>query len=269
MTEAAAPPTVSVSHVDDGGHPYHTRPYSIFDDPAGTMVQFGLKLRRSVYEPWAGQYMDYDKLKVLLREKDEQDEWTERDEEAFANELINVQLEKVHSFQKEKSAELKERTEQCDKRCNELKESLVQDTEAAEGDKKSSKKLSKDERNKIIDELYEELEKITHETNELEKYSRINYTGFIKAAKKHDRRRGNSYKITPMMELRLAALPFNQEDHSPLLYRLSGMYSFIRQVREGAAGRGMSFSDSQTGGEHSSSHKCEYLCAKEHPIGID
>jgi SPX domain protein involved in polyphosphate accumulation len=223
------------------------------------MVQFGLKLRRSVYKPWEDKYVDYDKLKKLLREKDESAEWTDRDEEAFVHELINVQLEKVHSFQGEKSQELKERTAECDKRCNQLKESDVTLEEQKDESGPKASKLDDNERKKILEEVYQELEKITHETNELEKYSRINYTGFIKAAKKHDRKRGNSYKITPMLELRLAAFPFNQEDYSPLLYLLSGMYSFVRQARAGPSGRGLSFSDNPTGGEYSSSHKCEFL----------
>ena len=61
---------------------------------------------------------------------------------------------------------------------------------------------------------------ITKQINELEKYSRINYTGFLKAAKKHDRRRGSQYRVRPLLQVRLAALPFNVENYSPLLHRL-------------------------------------------------
>ena len=85
MTDAAkhqpSPAARSDSGQDDNLSP---RSSSIFDDIAGTMVQFGLKLRRNVYQPWQDKYMDYDKLKKLLREKDESAEWTDRDEETSA-----------------------------------------------------------------------------------------------------------------------------------------------------------------------------------------
>ena len=90
------------------------------------------------------------------------------------------------------------------------------------------------------------LDNITKETNELEKYARINYTGFLKAVKKHDRKRGGSYRIRPLLQVRLSALPFNKEDYSPLLYRLSAMYSFIRQHMDGGDKiRGLSMSEPQ------------------------
>ena len=36
--------------------------------------------------------------------------------------------------------------------------------------------------------------------------------GFLKAAKKHDRKRGHAYRVRPLMQVRLAELPFNKED---------------------------------------------------------
>ncbi|KAI5303013.1 Phosphate metabolism transcription protein, partial [Ascosphaera pollenicola] len=61
-------------------------------------------------------------------------------------------------------------------------------------------------------------------------YCRINFTGFLKAAKKHDRKRGTLYKVRPLLQVRLAELPFDSEDYSPFLYRLSTMYAFARQT---------------------------------------
>ena len=105
-------------------------------------------------------------------------------------------------------------------------------------------------------EVLRELDTITKEVSELERYSRINYTGFLKAAKKHDRKRGHSYRVRPLLQVRLAALPFNKEDYSPLLIRLSAMYSFVRQNLEGKEKRELSFSENATGGESFTSHKC-------------
>jgi len=68
-------------------------------------MRFGRTLRTQIYPPWKDKYIDYDKLKTLLREKEttpqgeDGREWTEKDEEDFVQELINVQLEKVNQFQ--------------------------------------------------------------------------------------------------------------------------------------------------------------------------
>ena len=85
-------------------------------------MRFGKTLRNSIYPPWRGNYIDYHKLKVLLREDDvtgdgsdsEGTPWTEEDEEAFVQEMINVQLDKVNAFQAQTSQQLRERTSACE-----------------------------------------------------------------------------------------------------------------------------------------------------------
>lgn len=189
-------------------------------------MRFGKTLRTTVYAPWRGKYIDYHKLKALLREDDatedasdsEDSEWTEQDEEAFVQELINVQLDKVNSFQVETSQQLKERTSACEAKLR----PLAPDAE--------DPGLSEDERKAIASDTLQELDGITKEVSELEKYSRINFTGFLKAAKKHDRKRGARYRVKPLLQVRLSQLPFNSEDYSPLVRKLSVMYSFIREV---------------------------------------
>ena len=73
-------------------------------------MRFGKTLKQSIYPPWRDNYIDYAKLKKLLRDDDSapsspstatKDVWTEEDEGAFVAELVNVQLEKVHAFHKE------------------------------------------------------------------------------------------------------------------------------------------------------------------------
>lgn len=89
-------------------------------------MQFGRRLRLSVYKPWQPHYLDYAKLKRLLREDeldsgdsitagDEQARtWTEEDESTFVEELLNVQLEKVNTFHTETIEQLRERTSECE-----------------------------------------------------------------------------------------------------------------------------------------------------------
>ena len=194
-------------------------------------MRFGRTLKNSIYEPWAPNYIDYAKLKQLLREDDrsgeEGREWTEDDEGKFVEELVNVQLEKVNAFQVDTYKGLRERTSDCEARLEkeagtevEGKEPSGQNNDNEQPNEKQVEKLDeKGQDDGKLQEVLKELDGITKEINELEKYSRINYTGFLKAVKKHDRRRGSKYKVRPLVQVRLAALPFNSEDYSPLLYR--------------------------------------------------
>ncbi|KAF2672307.1 SPX-domain-containing protein [Microthyrium microscopicum] len=210
-------------------------------------MRFGKQLNVTIYSPWKDQYIDYAKLKKLLRESsstpdspthhDEEDQWTEEDESAFVEELINVQLEKVATFQGSTFQRLRDETADIEKRLAPL------GVKAAEDGGSSSKKISDEDRKSTLNDALGKLDTITKETNELAKYSRINYTGFLKAAKKHDRKRGQAYRVGPLLRVRLSALPFNTEDYSPLLYRLSAMYSFVRQSLDGKDGSGLTFEE--------------------------
>lgn len=180
-------------------------------------MRFGKTLKNSIYEPWKTSYIDYGKLKQLLREhgsQNEEKEWSEDDEGRFVEELVNVQIEKVNAFQVETHKSLRERTSDCESRLEKLAESEKRDKETLKEGENVDGKGSES-----LQDVLKELDGITKEINELEKYSRINYTGFLKAAKKHDRKRGSKYKVRPLLQVRLAALPFNSEDYSPLLYR--------------------------------------------------
>ncbi|KAA8647490.1 hypothetical protein EYZ11_004402 [Aspergillus tanneri] len=192
-------------------------------------MRFGKTLKNSTYQPWNGKYIDYHKLKVLLKEHDvtgdgsdsDSSQWTEQDEEAFVQELINVQLDKVNAFQVETSQQLRERTTACEQKLRPLAPDADHGTLVVEDEV---------QRRSVASEVLHELDGITREVSELEKYSRINFTGFLKAAKKHDRKRGARYRVRPLLQVRLSQLPFNSEDYSPLVRRLSVMYSFVREI---------------------------------------
>ncbi|WEW61799.1 Phosphate metabolism transcription protein [Emydomyces testavorans] len=213
-------------------------------------MRFGKTLKSSLYAPWKDHYIDYHKLKKLLREHEAKadgngEEWTEDDEETFVQELVNVQLDKVNAFQVETYKQLRDRTSQCETKL----EPLTLDTDVSH--------IEGDERKTIAREALEKLDEITKELSELEKFSRINFTGFLKAAKKHDRKRGTRYRVRPLLQVRLSQLPFNSEDYSPLLYRLSAMYSFVRQVLDFSPGlaKDMPTVDAHLGHDVYTSHK--------------
>lgn len=63
----------------------------------------------------------------------------------------------------------------------------------------------------------------------LEKFSRVNYTGFLKIVKKHDRH--TNYILRPMFMVRLNQCPFwkESEDNDALLIKLSELFSVVRR----------------------------------------
>ncbi|KAL5617291.1 hypothetical protein FOBRF1_006039 [Fusarium oxysporum] len=191
-------------------------------------MRFGRTLRESIYPPWKDKYIDYAKLKSLLREDvadDDNQPWTEEDETRFCEEIFNNQLEKVAQFQEQRFNALKERV---DAAFDKLKE--LAPVESSEGDGAPQKGEISASRLRTLES---ELDEITNEVRELKKYSNINYTGFLKIIKKHDRKRGDRYKVRPMMQLSLSQRPFNSETgYSPLLNKLSIMYFAIRQQLE-------------------------------------
>jgi SPX domain protein involved in polyphosphate accumulation len=183
-------------------------------------MRFGKTLREAIYPPWKDQYLDYSKLKTMLREdgpRDEDKPWTEDDEARFCEEILNVQLEKIAGFQESTLKKLEQRASVAGEK--------LRDLAPEEGKAKGDITIGR------IKEVEEELDSITNETKELKRYSSINYTGLLKIVKKHDRKRGNRYKVRPMLQISLSKRPFNSEQsYSPLLNKLSVMYFVIRQT---------------------------------------
>src|SRR5271170_5568982 len=214
-------------------------------------MRFGKTLREAIYPPWKDKYVDYAKLKSLLREDGPQDEdkpWTEDDEARFCEEILNVQLEKVAAFQESTFKKLEQRTTSAGEK--------LRDLAPEEGKPKGDITLGR------FRELEEELDGITNDIKELKKYSNINYTAFLKIVKKHDRKRGNRYKIRPMVQISLSKRPFNSEQsYAPLLNKLSLMYFVIRQnLEDGSEQRTSSTSDAPyqlQSGEKYTAYKCK------------
>ncbi|KAM0508571.1 Phosphate metabolism transcription protein [Verticillium nonalfalfae] len=200
-------------------------------------MRFGKTLRESVYAPWKDKYIDYAKLKSLLREDKYEDEdvpWTEEDESRFCDEIFNTQLEKVAEFQEKTVEGLRERV---DAAFEKLKDMVpAEDSTDRSADDKAKRQALTAQQKQQLKGLEAELDRITNEIGELKKYSNINYTAFLKIVKKHDRKRGGRYKVRPMMQLSLSRRPFNSEQgYSPLLNKLSILYYALRQQLEDEA----------------------------------
>lgn len=164
---------------------------------------FDNKLQREIYSPWKDYYISYIKLKKLLKEGVIiKDAWTESDEQNFVS-ALDSDLEKVYTFQHNKYDEL-----------NDYLNELQATTEhpSAEFD---------------ILGFTSKLELALSLTQELNRFQRLNYTGFTKIVKKHDRLHP-AYSVKPLLNVRLKNLPFHSEDYSPLLFKISALFQFLR-----------------------------------------
>lgn len=169
-------------------------------------MKFGAQLNSSLYSEWRFYYIDYDGLKRLIKPK-EDGSFKEQDEAKFV-EFLEKDLEKVSSFQKIKLGELNRRIQHCEV----LVDTLASNSEASA----ESYQAAQDEINRVIPEV-----------NELAKFSRMNYTGFLKIIKKHDKHTG--YVLKPMFMVRLNSKPFFNENFDALLLKLSRLYALVRK----------------------------------------
>ncbi|KAI9486976.1 MAG: VTC domain-containing protein [Benjaminiella poitrasii] len=177
-------------------------------------MKFGSQLKDAIHTEWATYYIDYDGLKKRLRKAEKDKPFTEKDETEFV-ELLDNNLEKVYAFHQDKMEEIKKRIYTYDEEIN--KSSVLT------GEEMSS--------------IQENINWIADDINRLARYSRINYTGFLKIVKKHDRH--TDYILRPMFMVRLNQCPFWKEkdnDNDGLLIKLSTLFS---KVRDG--GLSMSF----------------------------
>lgn len=170
-------------------------------------MKFGETLSASKHGDWA--YIDYDNLKALLKQDKPSEEWSENDESSFV-EKLDSELEKVYSFQNQKYDALLEDVSKIESDLDDIKEQKTVD-------------------DRQVKTYLRSLDELTEESKELEKYSRINYSGFIKIVKKHDKLH-TEYTVRPLLTVRLQACPFNRENYSPLLYRLSALYAGVRDA---------------------------------------
>ena len=70
------------------------------------------------------------------------------------------------------------------------------------------------------------MSRITADITDLSRYMRLNYSGFIKILKKHDKH--TSYKSKPMFMVHLENKPFYKEDFDKLIIRMSRLYELAR-----------------------------------------
>ncbi|KAK3329746.1 VTC domain-containing protein [Apodospora peruviana] len=213
-----------------------TRRYSTRNRPSqirpGLIVmKFGEQLRSSVIREYQWYYIDYDGLKADLKSpsgsvpatvatdstrssKGPRREWTEEDESRFVSKL-EAELEKVHTKQQVKAMEISRRITISEREVRDVVNRLNERGPGEEGPSEEEFML-----------LEEDLSDIIADVHDLAKFVQLNYTGFYKIIKKHDKMTG--WHLKPVFDTRLKAKPFYKENYDASVVKLSKLYDLVR-----------------------------------------
>ena len=146
---------------------------------------------------------------------------------------LEGELDKVFTFQKLKSEEIVRRIKASER---EVKEVIERQEHSNRSDSIGDSGLEND-----FLLLEEDLSDIIADVHDLAKYTQLNYTGFQKIIKKHDKQ--TSWHLRPSFATRLKAKPFFQDNYDAFIVTLSRLYDLVRTRGNPTKG------DSAAGGE--------------------
>ncbi|KAJ3240368.1 hypothetical protein HDU78_002310 [Chytriomyces hyalinus] len=197
-------------------------------------MKFGYRLAEQRKPEWDYYYINYDLCKRFL--KNTSSNLSEVDEAAFV-EILDRELEKVPwlfkngvaSFRKMKGDELNRRVSKCERSFSELYRRYPSISELV-----SSPVLGASSEETMLFKLREEVNKILTEVGDLSKYTRLNYAGFMKILKKHDRY--TQFQLKPTFLIRMRERPFYEESVDSLIIRLSRIFQNVRTGGKGGLG---------------------------------
>lgn len=178
-------------------------------------MKFGEHLRNALIKNYSFYYIAYDDLKHQLKKnlKDNDYVWTNEFEEDFLN-ALETELDKVYSFTKIKNTEVNRRIKDSEKYVYEV-------VSAIQNPSNPNQPQEQD-----FEDLEDELSDIIADVHDLAKFTRLNYTGFQKIVKKHDK--STKFTLKPIFQVRLNAKPFFKDNYDNLIVKLSKLYDLVR-----------------------------------------
>ncbi|KAK3694306.1 VTC domain-containing protein [Podospora appendiculata] len=197
--------------------------------PGLIVMKFGEQLRSSIIREYQWYYIDYDGLKDELKRRSgsattpddstrsskiSRREWSEDDESRFVGKL-ETELEKVHTKQQVKAMEISRRITVSEREVRDVVNRLNERGPGEEGPSEEEFML-----------LEEDLSDIIADVHDLAKFVQLNYTGFYKIIKKHDKMTG--WHLRPVFDTRLKARPFYRENYDASVVKLSKLYDLVR-----------------------------------------
>lgn len=175
-------------------------------------MKFGEQLQNSLIRQYSYYYITYDDLKKELEQNLQKTggNWSQQLETGFL-ESLEVELDKVYTFSKVKHGEVVRRVKDAQKQVQTTVRMLNSNSPPSEMD---------------FDAIEEGLSDIIADVHDLAKFCRLNYIGFQKIIKKHDKKTG--YILKPVFQVRLDSKPFFKENYDDLVQKLSQLYDVTR-----------------------------------------
>ncbi|PWN47838.1 putative VTC4-vacuolar transporter chaperone [Violaceomyces palustris] len=248
-------------------------------------MKFGRTIKTSLYSEWSSKYLQYSELKKEIKKRiaDNNGVWTDQDEDQFV-EHLRSELDKVYDFQKLKVTEITERIKEAQSEVHLLVSSRPNSSSSLPsrnssrpvsmagseaGDSESGRRMrrgtdgvlypaddagSDDEFDSETEEdsfeerfveLEERLAVIIADVHDLALFTKLNYTGFHKIVKKHDKQTGRLLR-KEFVQHYLSARPFYKENYDQLIVKLSKLFDLVRTRGNPIQG------DSSAGGSQSS-----------------
>ncbi|CUA67274.1 Vacuolar transporter chaperone 4 [Rhizoctonia solani] len=214
-------------------------------------MKFGQKIKNDSYAEWRAYYLDYTGLKKFLKARTSESRWTSEDEDKFVAKL-EAELEKIHEFQMTKASELGVRINNAERSVKTLVEQQedqddeeqrdVEDGRAPIQPDRADDAGSDDELDDVFDDededdidaleenfrqLEEEVATIVADVHDLALYTKLNFTGFVKIVKKHDKQTGLALKRTFAHDY-LEKRPFYKYNWDSIIVKLSKLYDLVR-----------------------------------------
>ncbi|KAA8650438.1 putative vacuolar transporter chaperone (Vtc4) [Aspergillus tanneri] len=196
-------------------------------------MRFGEHLRSSMIKEYYWYYIAYEDLKKALKtgyvtepspenNKPDRKPWTEENEKEFVS-LLESELDKVFTFQKIKSEEIVRRIQVSETDVSDVITRLDSASESRRGSVRSNAAPPSDEDFLVLEQV---LSDIIADVHDLAKFTQLNYTGFQKIIKKHDKQTG--WYLKPVFAARLNAKPFFKDNYDAFVVKLSKLYDLVR-----------------------------------------
>lgn len=191
-------------------------------------MKFGEQLRSSIIKEYQWYYIDYDGLKAQLKtawipaegnDKAKRREWDSENEEQFIHTLYE-ELEKVHTKQKVKASEIARRISASEREVKEVVSRLENQGPSRPGQQSDA---PTEEEFMLLEE---DLSDIIADVHDLAKFVQLNYTGFRKIIKKHDKQTG--WHLKPAFATQLKTKAFFTDNYDADIIKLSKLYDIVR-----------------------------------------
>lgn len=183
-------------------------------------MKFGEHLRKALIKNYSFYYIAYDDLKHQLKKGlyDNDGIWNNDLEELFLN-TLETELDKVYSFTKVKNTEV-------NRRIKESESYVYEVVDALHRYENHDPSITNPPLEEDFQDLEEELSDIIADVHDLAKFTRLNYTGFQKIIKKHDKT--TKFTLKPVFQARLNAKAFYKDNYDNLIVKLSKLYDLVR-----------------------------------------